>query len=63
MIAHRDDIETYRREQGLLASTWTNLGRAACSITVGLHRIQLAPRSRRPSTDTVTPPATCLAPV
>ena len=43
MIAHWDDVETYRREQGPLGATWTDLGGAAGAIAVGLHRIQLAP--------------------
>jgi len=43
MIAHWDEVETYRREQGPLGATWTDLGGAAGSIAVGLHRIQLAP--------------------
>jgi uncharacterized cupin superfamily protein len=41
-LAHWDDIEPRRPERRGLGGTWTNLGTAAGSVTVGAHRIQLA---------------------
>lgn len=42
-LAHWDDVEGYRREQGHLAGTWFDLGSAAGSIGVGVKRIQVDP--------------------
>ena len=40
-IAHWDEIEGGRGEHGHLSSTWTDLGTAAGSVTVGVNRIQI----------------------
>lgn len=42
-VAHWDEVEGYRREQGHLAGTWFDLGSAAGSIGVGVKRIQVDP--------------------
>lgn len=42
MIAHWDDVESFRREVGHIGATWQDLGRAAGSVGVGLRRIRLA---------------------
>jgi len=41
-LAHWDDVEPRRPERRGLGGTWTNLGGAAGSVTVGVNRIQLA---------------------
>ena len=41
MLAHWDDAPSRHAEAGHLAGTWTDLGRAAGSKTVGLKRIQV----------------------
>src|SRR2546423_14073965 len=43
MIAHWDEVEKRRVEAGHLRGTWTNLGRAAGSVAVGVQRIELGP--------------------
>jgi uncharacterized cupin superfamily protein len=40
-IAHWDDVHHHRVERGHLRATWTNLGRAAGSVQLGLNRLQL----------------------
>jgi uncharacterized cupin superfamily protein len=42
-ITHWDEVEPYRRDVGHLRAEWTDLGRAAGSIGVGVRRIRLAP--------------------
>ncbi|MDQ3889997.1 MAG: cupin domain-containing protein [Actinomycetota bacterium] len=42
-FAHWDELEHERREIGHLAGTWTDLGTAAGSVTVGVTRIQVDP--------------------
>jgi len=42
VIAHWDEVETYRRDLGHLRGEWTDLGRAAGSVDVGVRRIRLA---------------------
>jgi uncharacterized cupin superfamily protein len=42
-VAHWDEVEGYRREQGHLAGTWFDLGSAAGSVGVGVKRIQVDP--------------------
>ena len=42
-VAHWDEVEGYRREQGHLAGTWFDLGSAAGSVGVGMKRIQVDP--------------------
>jgi len=44
VIAHWDDVAPYRRDLGHLRGEWTDLGRAAGSIDVGVRRIRMAPR-------------------
>jgi uncharacterized cupin superfamily protein len=43
VIAHWDKVETHRRDFGHISGEWTNLGAAAGSVYVGVHRIRLAP--------------------
>ena len=43
MIAHWDEVEPERRDFGHLRGEWTDLGRAAGSVDVGVRRIRLAP--------------------
>jgi uncharacterized cupin superfamily protein len=43
VIAHWDEVETYRRDLGHLRGEWTDLGRAAGSVGVGVRRIRLEP--------------------
>jgi uncharacterized cupin superfamily protein len=43
VLAHWDEVETYRRDLGHLRGEWTDLGRAAGSVHVGVRRIRLAP--------------------
>jgi uncharacterized cupin superfamily protein len=43
VIAHWDEVETYRRDLGHLRGEWADLGRAAGSVGVGVRRIRLAP--------------------
>jgi uncharacterized cupin superfamily protein len=43
VIAHWDDVAPYRRDLGHLRGEWTDLGRAAGSIDVGVRRIRMAP--------------------
>ena len=43
MIAHWDELESERDAAGHIAGTWTELGHAAGSKTVGLNRIQVDP--------------------
>jgi uncharacterized cupin superfamily protein len=42
VIAHWDDVEPHRRDFGHVRGEWTNLGLAAGSMGVGVHRIRLA---------------------
>lgn len=46
MIAHWDEVPKRRSEQDELGATWTALGRAAGTRTVGLNRIQIDPARR-----------------
>ena len=43
MIAHWDEVEQERLEEGHLCGTWSDLGEAAGTKTVGLTRIQVEP--------------------
>jgi uncharacterized cupin superfamily protein len=43
VIAHWDEVETHRRDFGHISGEWTNLGVAAGTVGVGVHRIRLAP--------------------
>jgi uncharacterized cupin superfamily protein len=43
VLVHCDDVPQARRELGNVAATWTDLGRAAGSVGVGVRRIQLEP--------------------
>jgi uncharacterized cupin superfamily protein len=43
VIAHWDEVEPVRRDIGHLRAEWTDLGRAAGSVNVGVRRIRLAP--------------------
>jgi uncharacterized cupin superfamily protein len=40
-VAHWDEVEARRPQRRGLGGAWTNLGSAAGSVTVGVHRIQL----------------------
>ena len=43
MIAHWDEVESTRVDRTPMNALWTNLGRAAGSVEVGLKRIRLQP--------------------
>jgi uncharacterized cupin superfamily protein len=43
VIAHWDEVEPYRVDRNHIHGEWTDLGRAAGTIGVGLRRIRLAP--------------------
>jgi uncharacterized cupin superfamily protein len=45
-VVHWDDIEPFRADEGAFQSTWTDLGRAAGSVTVGVKRVQVEPGAR-----------------
>jgi uncharacterized cupin superfamily protein len=45
-VVHWDDVEASRSSQGSLRSSWSNLGRAAGSVDVGVNRIQVEPNAR-----------------
>jgi uncharacterized cupin superfamily protein len=45
-IAHWDEAETERHSQGAFRSSWTDLGTAAGSVTVGVNRVQVEPGAR-----------------
>jgi len=42
-LAHWDEVEGEHFERGHIAATWTDLGSAAGSVTVGVHRIRIDP--------------------
>jgi uncharacterized cupin superfamily protein len=42
-IAHWDEVQAERAERGHLAASWTDLGTASGSVTVGVNRIQIDP--------------------
>jgi len=42
-LAHWDDVETFRSENGEMAATWQRLGNAAGTEGVGLSRIRIDP--------------------
>ena len=42
-VVHWDDIEPFRADEGAFQSNWTDLGRAAGSVTVGVKRVQVDP--------------------
>lgn len=41
-VAHWDDVERHHRAKGEMDATWRFLGRAACTKTVGVNRVQVA---------------------
>jgi uncharacterized cupin superfamily protein len=43
VIAHWDEVEPYRLDQNYIHGEWTDLGRAAGTVGVGVRRIRLAP--------------------
>ena len=45
-VVHWDDIEPFRADEGAFQSTWTDLGRAAGSVTVGVKRVRVEPGAR-----------------
>jgi uncharacterized cupin superfamily protein len=45
-VTHWDDVEGYRRSAGDIDATWFDLGGAAGSVQVGVHRIRLEPGRR-----------------
>jgi uncharacterized cupin superfamily protein len=45
-VAHWDEVEGDRAEEGAFRSTWTDLGRAAGSVRVGVNRVQVDPGAR-----------------
>jgi uncharacterized cupin superfamily protein len=42
VIAHWDEVDSHRRDFGHIRGEWTNLGLAAGTVGVGVHRIRLA---------------------
>jgi uncharacterized cupin superfamily protein len=42
-LAHWDEVEAHRLEQGPMAATWQRLGDAAGSVGVGLNRVRVEP--------------------
>ena len=40
-IVHWDEVESVRNDEGAFRSTWTDLGSAAESVTVGVKRVQV----------------------
>src|SRR2546429_5242572 len=45
-VVHWADVEVSRAVEGAFRSTWTDLGRAAGSVTVGVKRVQVDPNAR-----------------
>ncbi|HVS28862.1 MAG TPA: cupin domain-containing protein [Solirubrobacteraceae bacterium] len=45
-VAHWDDAPSWPLELGEISSTWTGLGQAASSDTIGLRRLEVHPDSR-----------------
>jgi uncharacterized cupin superfamily protein len=45
-IVHWDELESERNDEGAFRSTWTDLGRAAGSVTVGVNRVRVEPGGR-----------------
>jgi uncharacterized cupin superfamily protein len=45
-IVHWDEVEGERNDEGAFRSTWTDLGRAADSVTVGVNRVRVEPGGR-----------------
>ena len=45
-VVHWDEVEPFRADEGAFQSTWTDLGRAAGSVTVGVKRVQVDPGAR-----------------
>src|SRR2546429_8277501 len=45
-VVHWADVEGFRADEGAFRSTWTDLGRAAGSVTVGVKRVQVDPNAR-----------------
>jgi uncharacterized cupin superfamily protein len=45
-LVHWDDLEGWRADEGAFQSTWTDLGRAAGSVTVGVKRVRVDPDAR-----------------
>jgi uncharacterized cupin superfamily protein len=43
MLAHWDDVEGFRLEQGPMAATWQRVGDAAGAKTVGISRVRVEP--------------------
>jgi uncharacterized cupin superfamily protein len=43
VIAHWDEVEWHRREQGEMAADWQRLGNAAGTVGVGVNRIRVDP--------------------
>jgi uncharacterized cupin superfamily protein len=45
-VVHWDEIEGEKADEGAFRSTWTDLGRAAGTVTVGVNRVQVEPGAR-----------------
>jgi uncharacterized cupin superfamily protein len=45
-IVHWDEVESERNDEGAFRSTWTDLGRAAGSVTVGVNKVRVDPGAR-----------------
>jgi uncharacterized cupin superfamily protein len=45
-VVHWDEIEGEKADEGAFRSTWTDFGRAAGSVTVGVNRVQVEPGAR-----------------
>jgi uncharacterized cupin superfamily protein len=45
-VVHWDEVEGERADEGAFRSTWTDLGRAAGTVTVGVNRVRVEPGAR-----------------
>ena len=45
-IVHWDEVESVRNDDGAFRSTWTDLGSAAGTVTVGVKRVRVDPEAR-----------------
>jgi uncharacterized cupin superfamily protein len=45
-VVHWDEVEGEHADEGAFRSTWTDLGRAAGTVTVGVNRVRVEPGAR-----------------
>jgi uncharacterized cupin superfamily protein len=45
-IVHWEEVESERNDEGAFQSTWTDLGRAAGTVTFGVNRVRVDPGAR-----------------